>query len=67
MGREARSGIGAHQPGRPTQNSYDGRLNRTSRHGVLHFHVFNSLGEVMEIVQDWVKPYNEQRHISRSE
>ena len=49
------------QPGKPTQNSYIERFNRTFRHEVLDFYVFSRLSEVREIVEDWVKQYNEQR------
>ncbi len=49
------------QPGKPTQNSYVERFNRTFRHEVLDFYVFNRLSEVREIVEDWLKQYNEQR------
>jgi len=49
------------QPGKPTQNSYIERFNRTFRHEVLDFYVFSRLSEVREIVEDWLKQYNEQR------
>lgn len=49
------------QPGKPTQNSYIERFNRTFRHEVLDFYIFSSLREVREIVEDWLKQYNEQR------
>ena len=49
------------QPGKPTQNSYVERFNRTFRHEVLDFHVFSSLREVRDVVVDWLKQYNEQR------
>ena len=43
------------QPGKPTQNSYVERFNRTFRHEVLDFYVFGRLSEVREIVEDWLK------------
>ena len=49
------------QPGKPTQNSYVERFNRTFREEVLNFYVFSRLSEVREIVETWVKEYNEQR------
>ena len=49
------------QPGKPTQNSYIERFNRTFRHEVLDFYIFSTLREVREIVEDWLKQYNEQR------
>ena len=49
------------QPGKPTQNSYIERFNRTFREEVLSFYVFNRLSEVRDIVDQWVIEYNEQR------
>lgn len=49
------------QPGKPTQNSYVERFNRTFREEILNFYVFSRLSEVRSIVDDWIKEYNEQR------
>ncbi len=49
------------QPGKPTQNSYIERFNRTFRDEVLNFYAFNRLSEVREIVENWMCQYNEQR------
>jgi len=49
------------EPGKPTQNSYIERFNRTFRHEVLDFYIFSRLSEVREIVDNWLKQYNEQR------
>jgi putative transposase len=49
------------QPGKPMQNSYVERFNRTFREEVLNFYVFNSLNEVRDITERWLKEYNEQR------
>lgn len=49
------------QPGKPTQNSYIERFNRTFRREALDFYVFTMLREAREIVEDWLKQYNEQR------
>ena len=49
------------QPGKPTQNSYIERFNRTFRDEVLNFYVFSRLSEVREIVENWIVEYNEQR------
>ena len=49
------------QPGKPTQNSYVERFNRTFREEILNFYVFNRLSEVRNIVDEWITQYNEQR------
>ena len=49
------------QPGKPTQNSYVERFNRTFRDEVLNMYVFRSLSEVREITQNWISEYNEER------
>lgn len=49
------------QPGKPTQNSYVERFNRTFRDEILNFYIFNRLSEVREIVDNWIIEYNEQR------
>ena len=49
------------QPGMLTQNSYVERFNRTFRDEVLNFYVFSRLSEVRNIIDDWIREYNEQR------
>lgn len=49
------------QPGKPTQNSYIERFNRTYREEVLDLYVFSRLSEVRDIMDRWFKEYNEQR------
>ncbi len=49
------------QPGKPTQNSYVERFNRTYRDEVLNMYVFKNLTEVRDITDRWVKEYNEER------
>jgi len=49
------------QPGRPMQNGFIERFNRTYRTEVLDMFVFKYLQEVQEITEDWVKQYNEER------
>lgn len=49
------------QPGKPTQNSFIERFNRTYREEVLNMYVFKRLSEVRNITERWINEYNEQR------
>jgi len=49
------------QPGKPTQNSYVERFNRTNRDEVLNMYVFKTLNEVREITENWIREYNDER------
>lgn len=49
------------QPGKPTQNSFVERFNRTYREELLDMYVFSRLSEVKELTEKWVKEYNEIR------
>jgi putative transposase len=49
------------KPGRPRQNGFIERFNRSYREAVLDMFVFQSLSEVREQTALWLKEYNEER------
>ena len=49
------------KPGRPMQNGFIERFNRSYREAVLDMYVFQSLSEVREQTALWLKEYNEER------
>lgn len=49
------------QPGKPAQNGYIERFNRTYREDVLDAYYFDSLREVKQITMQWMQEYNHQR------
>jgi putative transposase len=49
------------QPGKPTQNAYIERLNRSFREGALDAFNFETIDELRECAQDWMNDYNHHR------
>ena len=49
------------QPGKPNQNAFIERYNRTFRNEILDAHVFEDLVQVRELSAQWLHIYNEER------
>ena len=49
------------KPGKPMQNGFIERFNRSYREAVLDMFVFQELSEVREQTEQWIKEYNEER------
>lgn len=49
------------QPGKPTQNAYVERFNRTARHEWLDMHHFDSVEQAQELATKWQWQYNNER------
>lgn len=47
--------------GKPTQNSFIERFNRTLRTEILDFYQFRTLNEAQEIMERWLMEYNSER------
>lgn len=59
--KEAGMAIQYIQPGKPNQNAYVERFNRTYREELLDQHLFRSLNDVREATYWWMIEYNEER------
>lgn len=49
------------QPGKPQQNAYVERYNRTVRHEWLDLYIFETIAEAQSIATDWLWTYNNER------
>jgi putative transposase len=49
------------QPGKPNQNAFIERFNRSLRNEALDLYLFRNLAEVREITSQWRRQYNEDR------
>ena len=49
------------QPGKPTQNAYIERFNRTVRQECLNLHLFDSVESAQNITTQWLWIYSNQR------
>ncbi|WP_164876153.1 integrase core domain-containing protein, partial [Falsirhodobacter deserti] len=49
------------QPGKPQQNAYVERYNRTVRHEWLDLYIFETIAEAQSIATDWLRTCNNKR------
>lgn len=49
------------QPGKPKQNAYVERFNRTVRHEWLDLNIFDSIEQAQELATQWLWTYNNER------
>jgi putative transposase len=48
------------QPGKPVQNAFIERFNRTFREDVLNAYIFDTISELRMIAEEWMTEYNEK-------
>ena len=49
------------QPGKPAQNGYIERFNRSYREAVLDMYLFKNVQQVQQITNEWLEHYNKER------
>jgi putative transposase len=49
------------QPGKPSQNAYIERFNRTYREEILDMNIFENIQEVQFLTDQWINEYNTER------
>ena len=49
------------KPGKPTQNAYIERFNRTARNEWLNMHIFDSIEHSQSLATQWMWVYNNER------
>jgi len=49
------------QPGKPAQNAFIERFNRTYREEILDLYLFRGIQEVKQMTNDWLEHYNHIR------
>ena len=61
MGGRQANPTRAHPVGKPQQNAYVERYNRTVRYDWLAQHIFGSIDEVQQAATHWLWTYNNER------
>ncbi len=49
------------QPGKPAQNAYIERFNRSYREAILDMYMFDSIQQVQQLTNEWLHHYNHER------